>query len=119
MDDKEELKLCGLWRLDTDLSVTLVDDGIICSNGPCWSPDDRTFYFADTFQGEIWKYDYDIETGTPPNRRLFASFKNDAGRRRRLDRRRRGLPVERAAHLGRPRALRARRHRSSGASACR
>ena len=79
MDDKEELKICGLWRLDTDLSVTLVDDGIICSNGPCWSPDDKTFYFADTFQGEIWKYDYDLETGTPSNRRLFASFKNDKG----------------------------------------
>jgi sugar lactone lactonase YvrE len=79
MDDKEELKLCGLWRLDADLSVTLVDDGIICSNGPCWSPDDKTFYFADTFQGEIWKYDYDIATGTPSNKRLFASFKKDAG----------------------------------------
>ncbi|HZT64055.1 MAG TPA: SMP-30/gluconolactonase/LRE family protein [Burkholderiales bacterium] len=79
MDDKEELKLSCLWRLDTDLSVTLVDDGIICSNGPCWSPDDKTFYFADTFQGEIWKYDYDIATGTPSNRRLFASFKKDAG----------------------------------------
>jgi L-arabinonolactonase len=79
MDDKEELKLCGLWRLDTDLSVTLVDDGIICSNGPCWSPDDKTFYFADTFQGEIWKYDYDIGSGTPSNRRLFASFKGDKG----------------------------------------
>ena len=41
------------------------------------------------------------------------------GRRRRLDGRRRGLRVERAAHLGRPGALRARRHRSSAASACR
>jgi L-arabinonolactonase len=41
MDDKEELKICGLWRLDTDLSITKVDDGIICSNGPCWSPDDK------------------------------------------------------------------------------
>src|SRR5256886_5894846 len=79
MDDKEELKICALWRLDPDLSVTLVDDGIICSNGPCWSPDDKTFYFADTFQGEIWKYDYDVETGTPANRRLFASFKSDKG----------------------------------------
>jgi len=79
MDDKEELKICGLWRLDPDLSVTLVDDGIICSNGPCWSPDDRTFYFADTFQGEIWKYDYDIATGMPTNKRLFASFKEDTG----------------------------------------
>ena len=79
MDDKEELKLACLWRLDTDLSVTLVDDGIICSNGPCWSPDDKTLYFADTFQGEIWKYDYDIAGGTPSNKRLFASFKGDKG----------------------------------------
>jgi L-arabinonolactonase len=79
MDDKEELKICGLWRLDLDLAVTKVDGGIICSNGPCWSPDDRTFYFADTFQGEMWAYDYDIATGMPSNRRLFASFARDAG----------------------------------------
>lgn len=79
MDDKEELKICGLWRLDPDLRVTKVDEGIICSNGPCWSPDDRTFYFADTFQGEFWAYDYDIETGTLANKRLFASFDNDPG----------------------------------------
>jgi len=79
MDDREELNICGLWRLDPDLRVTQVDDGIICSNGPCWSPDDKTFYFADTFQGEFWAYDYDIETGTPSNKRLFASFKGDRG----------------------------------------
>lgn len=79
MDDKEELKICALWRLDPDLRVTRVDDGIICSNGPCWSPDDRTFYFADTFQGEMWAYDYDIATGALSNKRLFASFAKDAG----------------------------------------
>ncbi|HVZ36942.1 MAG TPA: SMP-30/gluconolactonase/LRE family protein [Polyangiaceae bacterium] len=79
MDDREELKNCALWRLDPDLSVTKVDDGIICSNGPCWSPDDRTFYFADTFQGEYWQYDYDIITGNLANKRLFASFQADAG----------------------------------------
>jgi L-arabinonolactonase len=79
MDDQEELKICGLWRLDPDLRVTKVDEGIICSNGPCWSPDDRSFYFADTFQGEIWAYDYDIASGTPANRRLFASFASDGG----------------------------------------
>jgi L-arabinonolactonase len=79
MDDKEELKICGLWRLDPDLSITKVDGGIICSNGPCWSPDDKTFYFADTFQEEIWAYDYDLATGVPSSRRLFASTKDDAG----------------------------------------
>jgi sugar lactone lactonase YvrE len=79
MDDKEELKICSLWRLDADLSVTRVDEGIICTNGPCWSPDDRTFYLADTFQGEFWAYDYDIATGSLTNKRLFHSFKNDPG----------------------------------------
>src|SRR4051812_7335641 len=79
MDDKEELKICSLWRLDPDGRVTRVDEGIICTNGPCWSPDDRTFYLADTFQGEYWAYDYDITTGTPSNRRVFASFAGDPG----------------------------------------
>jgi L-arabinonolactonase len=79
MDDKEELKICSLWRLDADLSVTRVDDGIICTNGPCWSPDDRTFYLADTFQGEYWAYDYYIATGSLANKRVFSVFKDDAG----------------------------------------
>jgi len=79
MDDREELKHCGLWRLDPDLSVTRVDEGIICANGPCWSPDNKTFYLADTFQGEYWSYDYDIESGNLSNKRLFASFEEDAG----------------------------------------
>jgi sugar lactone lactonase YvrE len=73
MDDQEELGLCGLWRLDPDLRITQVDAGIICSNGPCWSPDDRTFYFADTFREEMWAYDYDVENGAVSNRRIFAS----------------------------------------------
>jgi len=79
MDDKEELALCGLWRLDPDLTVTKVDDGIICSNGPCWSPDDARFYFADTFAEELWVYDYDIAAGALANRRVFASTRDDAG----------------------------------------
>lgn len=79
MDDQEELGICGLWRLDPDLSLRKVEDGIICSNGPCWSPDDKTFYFADTFKNEIWAYDYDLATGTPSNKRVFASTQADAG----------------------------------------
>ncbi|HTU00441.1 MAG TPA: SMP-30/gluconolactonase/LRE family protein [Candidatus Sulfotelmatobacter sp.] len=79
MDDREVLKICGLWRLDPDLRVIKVEEGIICTNGPCWSPDDRTFYLADTFQGEFWAYDYDIATGSLSNKRVFASFKNDPG----------------------------------------
>jgi sugar lactone lactonase YvrE len=79
MDDKEELPICGLWRLDPDLSVSRLADGIICSNGPCWSPNDKTFYIADTFVDEFWAYDYDVETGTLSNRRVFADTKGVAG----------------------------------------
>ncbi|MGB3553529.1 MAG: SMP-30/gluconolactonase/LRE family protein, partial [Jannaschia sp.] len=79
MDDQEEQGLCHLWRLDPDHTLHAVEDGIICSNGPCWSPDDAIFYFADTFQNEIWAYDYDIHTGTPSNRRVFASTADDTG----------------------------------------
>lgn len=79
MDDQEELGICGLWRLDPDLRVTKVDEGIICSNGPCWSPDDQTFYFADTFKREIWAYDYDLGSGSVSNRRVFTSLKDEPG----------------------------------------
>ena len=79
MDDKEELPICGLWRLDPDLSVTRVEEGIICTNGPCWSPDDKTFYVADTFVDEFWAYDYDIDTGTLSDKRVFADTKSGAG----------------------------------------
>jgi L-arabinonolactonase len=74
MDYEERDPICGLFRLDPDGSVARLDDGIVCSNGPCWSPDGRTFYFADTYTREIWAYDYDTETGGAANRRVFCSF---------------------------------------------
>ena len=39
----------------------------------------RGRFFADSFQGAIWAYDDDITTGTPSNKRVFASFKEDRG----------------------------------------
>ncbi|MFV0385027.1 SMP-30/gluconolactonase/LRE family protein, partial [Paracoccus sp. (in: a-proteobacteria)] len=66
----------GLFRLDPDLSVHQLESGLICSNGPCWSPDDRTFYFGDSEHKRIWAYDYDIATGEISNRREFASDEN-------------------------------------------
>lgn len=79
MDDKEELDNCSLWRLDPDLSVHKIDSNIICSNGPCWSPDNTKFYFADTFKDRIWSYDYDINTGSLSGKKDFASSENENG----------------------------------------
>jgi sugar lactone lactonase YvrE len=63
----------SLYRLDPDFTVTRLETGIGVSNGPCWSPDDRTFYFADTWANRIWAYDWDAATGTPSNKRLFTA----------------------------------------------
>ena len=79
MDTMEEGANGALYRVDPDMSVTQVDTGIICSNGPCFSPDDKTFYFTDTWTGEIWAYDYDIETGAISNRRTFAKVDTSNG----------------------------------------
>jgi sugar lactone lactonase YvrE len=73
-DGKVDHQGCGLFRLDPGGSVAKLDEGIVCSNGPCWSPDGRTFYFADTYTREIWAYDYNTETGAAANRRVFCSF---------------------------------------------
>lgn len=63
----------ALYRLDTDLTIHRLDSGIKCSNGPCWSPDDKTLYFCDSYDDLMFAYDYDIETGNVSNKRTFAS----------------------------------------------
>jgi L-arabinonolactonase len=73
MDTTERDRSGSLFRLDPDFSLTTLDTDLICSNGPCWSPDDSTFYFSDTWSGEIWAYDYDIESGAATNRRTFGT----------------------------------------------
>ena len=63
----------GLFRLDPDHRVTRLDHDIHFSNGPCWAPDDRTFYFSDSWRKTIYAYDYNIDTGVPANRRTFVN----------------------------------------------
>ena len=79
MDSQEAGPFGALYRLDPDFKVTKVDTDIIVSNGPCWSPDGNIFYFADSWSGEIWAYDYDQENGTVSNRRTFAKVDTSRG----------------------------------------
>ena len=60
----------ALYRLDPDLSVTMVRSGVTLSNGMDWSPDGRTFYYVDSASGGIDAYDFDLDAGTlgPPRR---------------------------------------------------
>jgi sugar lactone lactonase YvrE len=79
MDTMESGPNGSLYRLDPDFKVTKIDSNIIVSNGPCFSPDDKTFYFADSWSGEIWAYDYDIDTGSVSNRRTFTKIDTSRG----------------------------------------
>jgi sugar lactone lactonase YvrE len=60
----------GLYSLDRG-KLTRIDDDIHLGNGPCWSPDNRTFYHADSLRHLIYAYAYDLETGAAANRRPF------------------------------------------------
>lgn len=74
MDFQESEPVGKLFRLDTDFTVDVLDTGIICSNGPCFSPDGRTLYFADSFKKTIYAYDYDVGAGFVLARRVFTTF---------------------------------------------
>jgi sugar lactone lactonase YvrE len=72
-DSKMEKPIGDIFSLGGDGALTVIDRGICISNGPCWSPDDRIFYFSDSILNTIYAYDYDIASGGAGNRRLFAN----------------------------------------------
>jgi sugar lactone lactonase YvrE len=65
-----------LFRFDPDATFASFDSGITIPNSLAFSPDDRTMYFADSYPGLIYAYDYDIESGRPRNKRVFARSTN-------------------------------------------
>jgi sugar lactone lactonase YvrE len=61
-----------LHRFDPDGATEVLEQGIGNTNGTCFSPDGRTFYFTDSPRREIYAYRYDTKTGRPNGRRIFA-----------------------------------------------
>ena len=78
MDEEETGRMAGLYRFDPDHTLTKLEGGIVCSNMPCWSPDNQVFYFAETWE-HIFAYDYDIETGTISNKRVIVDLRDNPG----------------------------------------
>lgn len=62
-----------LYRLDPDLRVTAMLEGVTESNGIDWSPDDRRMYYVDTMERRVDVFDFDLESGAITNRRPFAA----------------------------------------------
>jgi L-arabinonolactonase len=61
----------GVFSLGADHKIARLESNILFSNGPCFSPDGGTFYFSDSGRYACYAYDYDNETGTLANKRLF------------------------------------------------
>lgn len=79
MEDPGHSAIGSLFRLAADGTCDKVDDGIQVPNALCWSPDDKTMYFADSYQGCIWAHDFDLDSGAMTNRRVFAELPEDTG----------------------------------------
>lgn len=60
-----------LYRLDTDGSLTVVLEGVGISNGMGFTPGQDGMYYTDSSKGEIYLFDYNIESGELTNRRIF------------------------------------------------
>jgi sugar lactone lactonase YvrE len=69
----------SLYRLDPGLELRRVQGAVVCANGFGWSPDDRTFYFGESFRYAIFAYDFDCDAGTLSGRRVFATVDRSSG----------------------------------------
>ncbi|KAJ2950861.1 hypothetical protein O0L34_g5220 [Tuta absoluta] len=66
---KFNLKKGSLYRIDPDGNVTKVATNIDISNGLCWDLAQKAFYYADSFEYTVRRYDYDVDTGDISNPR--------------------------------------------------
>jgi sugar lactone lactonase YvrE len=73
MDLGESEPTGAFYCMRADTSVSRALDGIICSNGPAWSPDGTTMYHVDSTRQRITAYEFDPEAGVVGTGRVFVS----------------------------------------------
>ncbi|MBW4331241.1 SMP-30/gluconolactonase/LRE family protein [Stakelama sp. CBK3Z-3] len=69
----------GLFRLDPDHSMHVMETGYTIANGPTISPDGATFYHTDTAHGLVYRYAF-ADNGSLGPRETFVRFEEDWGR---------------------------------------
>ncbi len=83
MDDRgldQREPIGALYRVDGTGRVDRKVDGLKVSNGPAFSPDSKTMFYADTGGPWIDCWDFDTGTGEISNRRRIAEPGDDIGR---------------------------------------
>ena len=53
--------------------------GFAVTNGPAWSLDGRTIFINDTVNGNVFAWDFDVDSGALSNQRLWLRFAPDDG----------------------------------------
>jgi sugar lactone lactonase YvrE len=71
-------KAASIYRLDPDLSVRVVLEGVTISNGLEWSPDGSRAYYNDTPTQRVALFDYDSERGLT-GLRTFVEIPEETG----------------------------------------
>lgn len=61
-----------LYCIEPDWSWRIVLDQVDYSNGLVWIKD--KMYYTDTYKGEVYRYDYDVKTGSFKNKRILCTF---------------------------------------------
>lgn len=65
----------ALYRFDGEEAKKMIPNRKV-SNGICWSSDNKTMYYIDSFDYNIKAYDFDLETGDISNERIVVEMKN-------------------------------------------
>jgi sugar lactone lactonase YvrE/DNA-binding IclR family transcriptional regulator len=69
----------ALYRITPELQVRRYLDGISLPKNPAWSSDNRRMYLGDGATGVVQVFDFDLETGTLGEGRVFAAGGSDRG----------------------------------------
>lgn len=79
--DPDEHQYTGsLYRIDHDGSVETLECDVGIPNGLVFDHERGRMYWADTFRGTIWVWDYDAETGERANKRVFFDYRASGAR---------------------------------------
>ncbi|WP_313202720.1 glucurono-1,5-lactonase [Pseudomonas sp.] len=82
MDMQQGAHVGALYRLDGEGRLHQQHKDMIVPNGLAFSPDGTRMYLSDSHPNvqKIWTFDYDTDSGTPHNQRLFVDMRAFPGR---------------------------------------
>ncbi|HOU69532.1 MAG TPA: SMP-30/gluconolactonase/LRE family protein [Paludibacteraceae bacterium] len=75
----DEKKQCALYRFSNEGEPPKMLDGVVNSNGICWSPDGTKMYYIDTPTLTVQEFDFDEKNGEISNGHVIIRFPQGVG----------------------------------------